>query len=136
MTRSVLSDVLSRKGWLLLHVSTYFCTIYILISCIPGLRNYNETGRIVFVIQLPYFSVYNRLLFTPWKAWCGVYNECGYTLLKSQFFQILIMVKFLLPYITSKCVFRTSRTGAKWKHLLAVDGHYTHIQLSQLTATR
>ena len=26
---------------------------------------------------VPNFSVYNPLLFTPWKAWCGVYNKCG-----------------------------------------------------------
>ena len=26
---------------------------------------------------LPYFLVYNLLFFSPWKALCGVYNECG-----------------------------------------------------------
>ena len=50
-----------------------------------------------------YFSVYNPLLFTPWKAWCRLYNECRLYIVvvrncKRTFFYIF---KSLLPYIAS-----------------------------------
>ena len=33
---------------------------------------------------LLHFSMYNLLLFTPWKAWCGLYYECGLYIVEVQ----------------------------------------------------
>ena len=52
-----------------------------------------------------YFSVYNPLLFTPWTAWCRVYNECGLYECGLCPNLLIIMVKFLLPYVVNVLFF-------------------------------
>ena len=96
------------------HFLQYYCTVCLMIKFLCTSKSseilnkkFKYINEVMFfslvfttgLLLVLYFSVYNPLLFTPWKAWCGVYNECGLYIVevlncKRTFF--ILVVKCLL----------------------------------------